>query len=147
LRQFIRHVVLRCVALRSPQLALPETSILIGRVKSEIDMVSFVSVDDPEAVLRELLQLYTTALNGPLPLFPESSRHYAASVFAGKSREQALSRARHAYEDEQLGSDGQDAYVQQLFADFDAALTEQPGAFEAAAERAYLPLFQARRAP
>jgi exodeoxyribonuclease V gamma subunit len=151
LRHFIRHVVLRCAALELPELRLPEVSTLIGRdSEKRVRHVSFVGLSRPEAVLRELLDVYAAALSAPLALFPSSSRRYAAALAKGQHPDQALRVARDAftlgtYQD--VGSDQRDPYVQQLYADFDAVLDLHPGQFEATAQRVYAPLFEHRKAP
>jgi exodeoxyribonuclease V gamma subunit len=151
LRHFVRHVVLCCMAQQAPQLRLPETSVLIGRDKDgAIGTLHFVDVRDPAALLADLLRAYSAALNGPLPLFPSASRRYAELLASGKPRDVALAQARKAFTSagaQFSSADDRDAYVQQLFADFDTALEQQPGEFEAAAERVYLPLFEHRRTP
>jgi hypothetical protein len=101
-------------------------------------------------VLAALLRAYAAALSGPLPLFPSASRRYAELLASGKPRELALAQARKAFTSAgplAFNADDRDAYVQQLFADFDTALEQQPGEFEAAAESVYLPLFEHRRTP
>jgi exonuclease V gamma subunit len=151
LRHFIRHVVLRCVALQAPQLRLPDKSILIGRdEKGAIGTLHFVDIRDPAALLAELLRTYELALNGPLPLFPAASRGYAEALVSGKPRDLAIAQARRMFmasSSQDFGADNQDAYVQQLFTDFDVALEQRPREFEAAAERVYVPLFDHRRSP
>jgi exodeoxyribonuclease V gamma subunit len=151
LRHFIRHVVLRCMALQAPQLHLPDRSILIGReTDGAIGTLHFIDLRDPAAILADLLRTYAAALNGPLPLFPAASRRYAEAISSGKPRELALAQARRVFipaGPERPGVGDFDAYVQQLFVDFDAALEQQPGEFESAAQRVYLPLFEHRRTP
>jgi exodeoxyribonuclease V gamma subunit len=151
LRHFIRHVVLRCAALELPELRLPEVSTLIGRDSdNRVRQVSFVGLSRPEAVLRELLDVYAAALSAPLALFPSSSRQYAAAVAKGKHPGQALDIARDAFTSgtyQDVGSDHRDPYVQQLYADFDAVLHFHPGQFETTARRVYGPLFEHQKTP
>jgi exodeoxyribonuclease V gamma subunit len=151
LRQFIRHVVLCCVAEQQPELALPTTSVLIGRKNNGVGAVRFSSGAAATSVLTELIVLYREALSAPLPLFAEASRAYVNALARGKSEADALDAARsdfgtRARATENPGGD-QDAYVRQLYADFDEVLSARPGAFARSARRLYEPLLQSRSEP
>jgi exonuclease V gamma subunit len=139
------------MALQAPHLHLPDKSVLIGReTDGAIGTLHFVDIRDPAAVLADLLRTYAAALHGPLPLFPAASRRFAEVISSGKPRDLAIAQARRLYTragPQAFGSDDFDPYVQQLFVDFDAALEQQPGEFESAAERVYLPLLEHRRTP
>jgi exodeoxyribonuclease V gamma subunit len=148
LRHFIRCVALRCTALDRPELRLPERSILIGRKDDgAIEALEFCDFRDPKAALSELLRLYLSALNGPLPLFPLSSLEYAKQIHQGRSQDAALAGARAKFTSSgtQAICDDSDPYVAQLFPDFDAMMSSQRDQFVAAAESVYLPLFKHRR--
>lgn len=151
LRHYIRHVVLRGVAEDSPGLRLPERSILLGRARDDerIGVVSFALAGSALERLRELLALQHAALSQPLPLFALASHAYAEQrVLKGKDHEQAIRSARTKWGDAhslEFASD-RDAYVQQLYPDFDAMLRLTPGAFEAAALRLFEPYWRSREA-
>ncbi|MCF6289395.1 MAG: exodeoxyribonuclease V subunit gamma [Desulfobacterales bacterium] len=54
-------------------------------------------VDNPEAELGRLLDLYWQGMARPLPLFAESSLAFAVELFRGKTRALALARARRTW--------------------------------------------------
>lgn len=149
---FIRHVVMLCQRTRNPRAGLPERSVLIGRNGREPELVEFGAMPDAEQVLRSWLELYAAGQGGPLPLFEQASREYAAQLSQGKSEAQALGAARTKFSTnyyEGAFSDVTDAYVAQFYPDFDAALAVAPSSpysFQALALCVYEPLLRARRA-
>ncbi|MET0387448.1 MAG: exodeoxyribonuclease V subunit gamma [Polyangiales bacterium] len=151
LRQFVRYIVLRCLAEQGAARDLPAHSILIGRRKgSEIGQVRFELAAEPRPVLEELLALYFEVLSGPLPLFASASRRYAEQVVSGHAEDAALRAARTVFGDRRAsaerGVDLADAYVQQLFDDFERMHAAASGDFERSARRLYTPLLEARHA-
>jgi exodeoxyribonuclease V gamma subunit len=99
LGMWIRHVALNWAA---PP-GFPRRTSLIGRPKvgSGAALVHFRSLEDPESVLAELLRLYWLGHQSPLPLFPETSRTYAATIARADgedARAKALEAARKTFE-------------------------------------------------
>jgi hypothetical protein len=129
-------------------LRLPETSTLIGRVAAGgVGQVSFSGLPDPSSVLRELLAIHAAALRAPLPLFPAASRRYAEAFMQQKPPEIALSAARDAFTlrpNSDSIVDQSDAYVFQLYPDFDSVLRLQASEFTGTAQRLYAALFAHR---
>jgi exodeoxyribonuclease V gamma subunit len=148
LRQYIRHIALRCMALDAPKLGLPTRSVLIGRSDKVLGQVWFEAEGHAPAILRELMALYTDALSRPLPLIADVSRAYVEAIGKNKAEPDALLIARNKF----AGGSGQDSeptdpYVLQLYPDFDAVLNVRPGEFERSATRLYEPFFRSRKAP
>jgi exodeoxyribonuclease V gamma subunit len=150
LRQFVRQVVLRCLAEQQPGLNLPAESILIGRKKQAgIGLVRFALEHPASEVLEDLLQLYMEALGGPLALFPFASRAFAEQMLVKDAQPEAALRAARGKFGDRFGSvdfeqDLGDDYVQQLFGDFDHMHGVAAGSFERTALRLYEPLLKAR---
>jgi len=152
LAQYVRLVLLRCLAQHRPELELPDQSLLVGR-KSKGDgagYVQFALAADPQASLRELVALYCEALAAPLPLFPHASREYVVRLSsAAGTPKAALDAARGKFggrgDRVEFDTDLSDAYVAQLFGDFDMMWQAADGGFERAAERLYGPLLRVRR--
>lgn len=48
-----------------------------GKLGAAVDVVSFRTVEEPVAVLSDLIGLYRAGLRRPLPLFPQAARNYA----------------------------------------------------------------------
>jgi len=153
LAQYIRLVLLRCHA-QQHQLQLPEQSLLVGR-KSRGDGVGYVQLElaadaEPHAALRELVALYCEALAAPLPLFANASREYVRRLAtANGTLKGALAAAREKFgardDRAEFDTDLSDAYVAQLFGDFDTMWQAADGGFERTAERLYGPLLRMRR--
>ena len=146
LRQFIRCVVLGCLAEQQPGLQLPRRSVLVGR---EGKVARFeLSAAECTGILRELLELYVEASQGPLPVFAHASRCYAEKLAKGGDAQAALRSARHEYGDRSASRDRNtdlpDPYIEQLFGDFDQMYSLAGGAFAAASLRLYAPLLRAR---
>jgi len=117
LRLWIRHVVLNWAARET----VTHTSILIGRpAKNEGPVcLRFRALEDPEAILRQLVALYRRGQHCPLPFFPRSSRAYAEVLL---SSDGDPGRARAAAEKEfkasrfaKVRAEEEDPYVQQVF--------------------------------
>jgi exodeoxyribonuclease V gamma subunit len=147
LRQFIRYVVLGCLADAKPGLELPRRSVLVARKGA---VASFeLSTAECAATLRELLELYVEAGQGPLPIFAHASLCYAEKLRKGADEQAALRAARYEYGDRNgrpaQQKDLPDAYVEQLFGDFDQMIDLVGAGFGAATMRLYGPLLQARR--
>jgi exodeoxyribonuclease V gamma subunit len=144
LRHFIRYVALRALAERSPGLQLPEHSLLVARGGG---LLAFRMPGSALELLRELIELYRSALHQPLPSFAGASHKYVERLLKGDTTDQALRAARGAWlgssQRQEFGSD-QDPYVRLLYPDFDAVLQERPGTFEQAALRLYKPLLESR---
>jgi exodeoxyribonuclease V gamma subunit len=145
LRQFVRYVVLRCVAAEAPRLQLPAQSLLVAK---EGKVVRFeLPTDVCERALRDMLALYVRAHAAPLPLFAHASRAYAEKLKDGASQEVAWKAARSAFGERtsQPGTaDVPEPYVEQVFGDFDQLMALSQESFQDAAERLYEPMLQAR---
>jgi exodeoxyribonuclease V gamma subunit len=148
LQLFVRHVVMHCLREQSPELGLPERSLLIGRSNREAEQITFLPPEQPREVLRELLAVFAAVVAGPIPLFEHASRAYAELRKQGKSEAQAEEAARHKFS-RQFDTgvcDATDAYVNQFFPDFDSVLeVPSPYSFRELAERVYFPLLACRR--
>jgi len=148
LRQFIRYIVLGCVADQKPGLELPQRSVLVAR-KGAVACFE-LSTAECVATMRELLELYVEAYQRPLPLFAHASLSYAEKLRKGGDEQAALRAARYEYGDRNgrpgLKKDLPDAYVEQLFGDFDQMHALVGSGFGATTMRLYGPLLQARRA-
>jgi exodeoxyribonuclease V gamma subunit len=144
LRQFIRYVVLGCLAEQNPALQLPRVSVLVAR-----DGLAYFELPAAECVatLRELLELYVEANAEPLPLFAHASLGFAEKD--GDGEEAALRAARAQFGDGRSEAGRQkdlpDPYIEQLFGDFDHMLSLSRARFVHAARRLYAPLLRARR--
>jgi exodeoxyribonuclease V gamma subunit len=110
---WIRHLLLNWL---TPP-GYPRVSYLVGRPRDDgAAIVQFRPVEDPQAFLRELIQLYWIGQTVPVPLFRESSRAYADILYAGGTEARALSAARNKWHTNNQGfGDCEDAYVQQVF--------------------------------
>jgi exodeoxyribonuclease V gamma subunit len=150
LRHFVRHLALLCVRAQRPAHDLPERSLLVGRDKDgNVMQVEFGPLRDPAGALMQLLDVFALAQAGPLPLFENASRAYAAALHEGKSESQALDSARSRFGsgfEGSFGDDSSDAYVAQFFPSFDAALEAHGAyAFTTLAVQVYGPLYSSRR--
>lgn len=147
LRQFIRYVVLGCLAEQKPNLELPTRSLLVARKGA---IASFeLPREQCVATMRELLELYAEAYQRPLPLFAHASLCYAEKIRKSGDEAAALRAARYEYGDRR-GRPGQkkdlpDPYVEQLFGDFDQMCDLVGSGFATTTMRLYGPLLQARR--
>jgi exodeoxyribonuclease V gamma subunit len=148
LQLWVRHVVMLCLREQSPELGLPDRSLLIGRSNREAEQITFVAPDQPREVLRDLLAVFAAVQAGPIPLFEHASREYAVQRTQRKSEVQAEEAARNKFSRlfDNAVCDASDAYVSQFFADFEAALAvASPYSFRELAERVYFPLLACRR--
>jgi len=147
LRQFIRYIVLGCLADQKPGLELPRRSVLVAR-KGAVACFELTTADCV-ATMRELLELYVEANQRPLPLFAHASLCYAEKLRKGGDESSALRAARTEYGDRRgrpgLKKDLPDPYVEQLFGDFDQMCSLVGSGFGATTMRLYGPLLQARR--
>jgi exodeoxyribonuclease V gamma subunit len=147
LRQFIRYVVLGCLAEQQPALQLPRRSVLVAK-GGEVAGFELSAAECAES-LRALLDLYVEATLTPLPLFAHASRTYAEKIAKGEPDEAALRAARKSYGDRnsQAGkqNDLPDAYVEQLFGDFDQMRSLAGTRFVETTMRLYSPLLRAQR--
>ncbi|HTU61114.1 MAG TPA: hypothetical protein VMF89_21820, partial [Polyangiales bacterium] len=148
LRQFIRYIVLGCLADQKPGLELPPRSVLVAR-KGAVACFELTTAECV-ATMRELLELYVEAYQRPLPLFAHASLCYAEKLRKGGDEQAALRAARYEYGDRSgrpgLGKDLPDPYVEQLFGDFDQMVGLVGEGFGMTTMRLYGPLLQARRA-
>lgn len=146
LATWVHHVLLQCFAPAGLR-----TARLVGRQPSdgtEIE-VSFGDLDDPRALLRELLELYRVGATQPLALFASTSRTYAELIAKSQPPETAADRARARYRDERTGwGEGFDAYNVLAFAGTDplAGATAGAPSFADLAVRVFGPLLAHREA-
>jgi exodeoxyribonuclease V gamma subunit len=77
----------------------------------------FKPVQDPSALLGQLLALFWEGMHQPLPFFPETSLSFARQIIIeGKSQEAALPKARVKWQGTEYNrGEGRDAYFQQCF--------------------------------
>jgi exonuclease V gamma subunit len=147
LRQFIRYLVLGCLAEQDPSLRLPTRSLLVAKGGK---LARFeLTPSECAAGLRDMLELYVEASLAPLPVFAHASLSYAQKIHEGESEEAALHAARGKYGERnaQAGKskDLPDPYVEQLFGDFDQMLSLAGARFADASKRLYAGLLRARR--
>ncbi|HVO24238.1 MAG TPA: exodeoxyribonuclease V subunit gamma [Candidatus Margulisiibacteriota bacterium] len=119
---WIRHLVLNW--LRPP--ACAADSFIVGRPSGADPsvIVRFHAVADPVPILQDLLSLYWLGQTLPLPLFPRTSRAYVQALQSGGMEDggrAALAAARAVFTRTggPVPSEGEDVYVQQLFATCD----------------------------
>jgi exodeoxyribonuclease V gamma subunit len=118
---WIRHLALCGSAAPG---AAPPVTYLFGRplAAAEPRAVRFRPVEDPQAILRELVRLYLLGRSVPLPFFPRSARVYW-ELLAEKGETAALARARETFDGNRArrrpGGEREDPYVEQLFAGLD----------------------------
>ena len=147
LSAWVHHVLLQCFA----PAGMPRTARLVGRQPSdgrEIE-IGFHDLDDPRALLGELLDLYREGTTRPLPLFASTSRTYAESVAKRQPPEKAAERARGTYRAEYPGwGDGFDPYNVLAFAGADPFADAPAGepSFASVALRVFGPLLEHREA-
>ena len=147
LSAWVHHVLLQCFA----PAAMPRTARLVGRQPSdggEIE-IGFRDLDDPRALLGELLALYRAGTTRPLPLFASTSRTYAELVAKRQPAETAAERARGMYRAEYTPwADGFDAYNVLAFSGTDPFADAPAGepSFATVALRVFGPLLEHREA-
>jgi predicted TPR repeat methyltransferase len=95
-----------------------------------------------------MIELCVEASSAPLPLFAHASFAYADKLKKDGDADAALRAARFQF-GEPRGNAGQskdlpDAYVEQLFGDFDSMLSQAQDRFVDTALRLYAPLLLAR---
>ncbi len=115
-------------------LARPESvrkSRLFGRSGSDAAaVVELEAVADADAVLSDLLGLYRSGLERPLPLFEQASRAYARAIAAGKEPAAARSAAEARFGGDR--GDVRDVYVRQLYGEDSPFSSSAPAAERAA---------------
>jgi exodeoxyribonuclease V gamma subunit len=95
-------------------------SFIVGRRQKDGEsmVVRFRPVEDPRALLDELLRLYWLGQTLPLPLFPKASRVYVERLAAKGGAAAAIEAARREFFGNPfvpVPPEAQDKYVQQLF--------------------------------
>lgn len=109
---WIRHLVL--CALRPDRAWQARLFGRSGRNGKVAEVVSFGAVSDPGTELAEILGLYRSGMEFPLPLFEKSSRAYAAAIAKGAADDAAARAAEKQFGDK---GDLRDDYVRQLYGD------------------------------
>ncbi|WP_051463290.1 exodeoxyribonuclease V subunit gamma [Deferrisoma camini] len=137
-RAWIRHLAL--CALRPP--GVESVTVVVGRGGKGW---TFGPVDQPEALLMELLELYGRGLREPLPFAPETSWAYAHGRWGGgRSRKPPLDRAREAWAgSDYAAGEGEDPALAHCFGE---AGPFGPG-FEETAEAVFGPSFRYEGVP
>ncbi len=148
---WIRHLAL-CAA--APSGCDPLTFVF-GRPEDDEGPrgVYFEPVENPEAILGELLSLYRLGQRAPLPFFPRSARLYHQTL--PKGVEAALGKARIEFEQPyRRRAERKDAYIDRLFGGrdpidpafrlFEDARVEIPS-FDELARRIFDPMLERRR--
>ncbi|MCA8948804.1 MAG: exodeoxyribonuclease V subunit gamma, partial [Planctomycetes bacterium] len=138
LKAWLQHVV--GAALRARGEPLPATTRMVTRDKDEA-----LRAIDPEGALGYLADLVAAFRSGrpePLPLFPKSSAAYGKAVNEGRSPEEAMQKARLAWQPRGFAdappSDGEDEHVALCMRGRDALAL--PG-FAVWAERIWAPIW------
>jgi exodeoxyribonuclease V gamma subunit len=147
LRQFIRYLVLGCLAEQHPGLQLPGRSLLVAK-GGEVACFELTPAECA-STLQDLIELYVEATLAPLPVFAHASLCYAQKIHKGDPEEAALRAARSGYGDGKSlagqANDLPDPYVEQLFGDFDQMLHLAGSRFVESSVRLYSALLRARR--
>ena len=150
---WIRHLVLSWLC--PPDCS--SRSHLVGRPAGRTSGtgVVFGPLEDPQTVLRDLIELYWLGQTLPLPLFARSSRAYAERLQSARQqseferRRAALEAARQVWDDSYaMTPEKDDPFIRQLFRDLDPLSPDfepAPGlGFEALASRVFGPLLACR---
>jgi exonuclease V gamma subunit len=141
---WIHHLVLSQLA---PQ-NTPRSSYLVGRKGDGADVLTLPPCDDPEPVLRDLLELYALGQTLPLPLLRRTSLGYAKEC-VGKEwgrPSPSVVRGWNASFSGGTPADREDFYLAQAFRDIDPLDPEAPlpgVGFSELARRVYEPYLQA----
>lgn len=160
LRHFLASVVLASLRARGELLHVPDCNLLISRAGDDrTRSVAFASPADPDAILRDWIELYSAGQGASLPLFASASRTLVepqkepkagrAQLSPEAALERALDAARKAFEADGDFSQGDrsNVYVNALYRDFDEVLARPaPHDFVSLAKRVYAPLFAHRQA-
>lgn len=128
LRYWLEHLLLNAIA--------PEDYPRESHLLFQNENILFKPVDDARDQLAQLLDLYWSGLQSPLPFFPKSSYAFAQKIHQGKSVEDARRAARTQWEGNLQWPGEQDVWSQRCFGHGEA-LNE---AFESIAEQVFLPL-------
>jgi exodeoxyribonuclease V gamma subunit len=122
---FVNHVVLCCQLARTPLPDYPKVSVLLAaNATGKVETLRFAAPEQPDALLRTLLELYQAGQRAPLPFEYLVSRAYAEAVHASKSEQDALERAAAKFgEQQEPGANVKpDAYVQTFYPRFEDLL-------------------------
>jgi exodeoxyribonuclease V gamma subunit len=112
LNAWIRHLAL-CASCSEPQRTL-----LVGRDDDEAELLEFLPVSDARARLEELIDLYQLGMRMPLPYLHTPAQTFVDKLKKGDDEASALQAAAlKALPASAAGqeSDGDDAYVRQVF--------------------------------
>jgi exodeoxyribonuclease V gamma subunit len=146
---FIRSVVLGCqLAARGVPAAVSSLvcSLPVGKdddASGAAVTYTLAPLQDPGAVLGDLLDLVQQARRMPLPFERGCSWAYAEARVEGAGRAEAIGAARKAWE--QSHKQGYlDLHVERFFPTFDALVAPRDLDFVSVAERTYLPYLRAR---
>jgi len=147
LTHFIRHVALNGELARHPRAGYPRRSALVAptRDRGEIAEVGFAPIEDPDAILRVLLEIVRAARRAPLPFVYEAAREYAERAFDPRrpGLTDGLKRAEDAF-GARFGA-SEDAYVKLFYPTFASLIrVEGPSSFTALAERVFAPFYRNR---
>lgn len=143
---WVNHLALQCFA----PAGHPRSALLVGRQPKdgrEIE-VSFRTVEDPEALLGDLIALLRLGATIPVPFFPGTSRVYVEALRKTGSLDKALEGARTAHTPERTWGEGFDAYNALAFSGRDPFEGDPaaPGSFHDVALRVYGPMLDHREA-
>lgn len=143
---WVNHLALQCFAPPGH----PRSALLVGRQPKdgpEIE-VSFRPVNDPAALLGDLIALLRLGATTPLPFFPGTSRVYVETLRETGSPEKALADARTTHAPDGRWGEGIDAYNALAFSGRDpfAGDPAAPGSFHDVALRVYGPMLDHREA-
>jgi exodeoxyribonuclease V gamma subunit len=99
LKAWINHLLLNHIKDKD----YPRTAIVIG----EDAAFQFKELENAEAILGDLIDLFVEGQTRPLKLFPKSSFAYAEALYNGGAHEEALRKASHAWFGDNFGRAGE----------------------------------------
>ncbi|RPI78576.1 MAG: exodeoxyribonuclease V subunit gamma, partial [Desulfobacteraceae bacterium] len=143
LKAWLEHLVLNACKTG----AYPVQTYLFGLEKKDRETISigyrFAPVEQSREILTGILEKYRQGLRKPLLFFPQTSFEYGQSVLEkGFDREEALSRARNIWEEDDYRSgERQDPYYARCFGETDPLDRE----FEDLAVEVFGPLLEHRK--
>jgi exodeoxyribonuclease V gamma subunit len=99
LKAWLNHLLLNHIKDKD----YPRMAIVIG----EDAAFQFKELENAEAILGDLIDLFVEGQTRPLKLFPKSSFAYAEALYKGGSHEEALRKASHAWFGDNFGRTGE----------------------------------------
>jgi len=126
----------------------PNSSLLIGLEKKEVDRCEFPSLSNAEGLLRDLLEVYRLGLTVPLPLFPVASSAYARAFIdsggnAPDYRTMARITAGFLRENPEYPGESMHPAIRRLFGTRNPLLDEGELGFAALSVRVFAPMLRA----